>query len=208
MSSYHNDYHERRASAHRREKISSIISTIVIILAAPLFALTLVAFVFQSYQVDGQSMETTLQNNDRLLVWKLPKTWSRITNHDYTPNRGDVVVFTVGDLKTFGPDSNKQLIKRVIALPGERVVVRDKKVIVYNKAHPKGFSPDATLPYGKVIVETLGEQDMTVPQGKIFVLGDNRDNSLDSRVFGPISVHDVVGKLILRVWPLQNAKTF
>jgi len=191
-----------------REGFGSIASTIAVLLIAPLVALFLTAFVFQSYQVDGPSMETTLFNSDRLLVWKVPKTWSRITGHAYIPHRGDIVIFTDQNLSSFGEDPGKQLIKRVIALPGERVVVKDGVATVYNSQHPDGFQPDKTLPYGKVIGQTNIDRDVTVPANQIFVMGDNRGNSLDSRTFGPVETKDIIGKLILRVWPLSSAKTF
>lgn len=194
-------------SRPKREGASSIFSTLAILLVAPIVALFLTAFVFQSYQVDGQSMETTLQHNDRLLVWKVPKTWSRITGNPYIPKRGDVVIFVDRELGSFG-QPGKQLIKRVIALPGERVVVKDGHVTVYNNEHPAGFEPDKTLPYGEVIKGTTNSVDQTVPEGQIFVLGDNRDNSLDSRVFGPVDANDIVGKLFVRVWPIDKFKNF
>ena len=80
--------------------------------------------------------------------------------------------------------------------------------MVYNKQHPNGFSPDKTLPYGKVIKDTTNNVDITVPEGRIFVMGDNRPDSLDSRSFGPVDLNDVVGKLVMRVWPINQAKTF
>ena len=192
----------------KHEGLGSLASTIAVLLIAPLVALFLTSFVFQSYQVDGPSMQTTLFNNDRLLVWKLPKTWSRITGHQYVPNRGDVVIFVERGLADLNQPGGKQLIKRVIGLPGERVVVKDNQVTVYNKAHPDGFMPDKTLPYGKVIKETANNVDTVVPEGQIFVMGDNRPDSLDSRSFGPVDLHDVVGKLLMRVWPVNQAKTF
>src|SRR5882762_2580960 len=67
------------------EGLKSILSTIAILIIAPLIALTLTAFVFQSYEVDGPSMETTLQNHDRLIVVKVPRTFARITHHSYIP---------------------------------------------------------------------------------------------------------------------------
>jgi signal peptidase I len=187
----------------------SIFGTLAILIIAPLLAFAITAFVFQSYQVDGQSMETTLQNNDRLIIWKFPKTWARITGKDYTPNRGDVIVFVKKGLYDFNSDKEKQLIKRVIALPGERVTVLNGKVAVYNKEHPGGFDPDTTLPYGKVIPAiTEGNVDITVPAGEIFVSGDNRANSLDSRYFGPVPESDIVGKLVVRILPIGNVKKF
>lgn len=197
--------------APQKEGISSVLSTIGILLLAPLIAILLTAFVFQSYQVTGPSMETTLQNNDRLIVWKLARSWARITKHDYVPNRGDVVIFNEPQAaEELGLGAGKQLIKRVIALPGERVVVKDGTITVYNNEHPKGFSPDKTMPYNEddIIPETSGNIDITVPKGSIFVSGDNRPDSLDSRSFGPVPLNDVIGKLAIRILPLNNIKRF
>lgn len=185
----------------------NIVSTLLVLFIAPLVALFLTAFVFQSYQVDGPSMETTLQNDNRLIVWKVARSWAKLTGHAYIPNRGDVVIFNTNGLPDFG-ESGKQLIKRVIALPGERVVVDSNVLTVYNKQHPNGFQPDATLPYGKVIKDTQGNEDVVVPQGYVFVCGDNRDDSLDSRVFGPVPLNDIVGKLVFRVLPINEAERF
>jgi signal peptidase I len=204
------DKHSDNKNSRQRENFGNMASTIAVLLIAPLIALFLTSFVFQSYQVDGPSMQTTLFNNDRLLVWKLPKTWSKITHHAYVPHRGDVVIFVernnvLGDVDASG---GKQLIKRVIGLPGERVVVQDNAVTVYNKAHPDGFSPDKTLPYGKVIKDTAANIDVTIPEGSIYVMGDNRPESMDSRSFGPVEVSNIVGKLVMRVWPINEAKIF
>lgn len=192
----------------KKERMHSAISTVAVILIAPLVAIFLTSFVFQSYQVDGESMETTLSHNDRLLVWKVPKTWSRITGNSYIPKRGDVIVFADKEIGSFGQDSSKQLVKRVIALPGERLVIKDGTVYVYNTENPGGFIPDETLPYGETIQQTIGDKDVTIPEGSLFVMGDNRGNSLDSRSFGPIEASDIVGKLVMRVWPIGNAKAF
>src|SRR5687768_5773533 len=100
----------KRPKPSRRESLRSILSTISILIMAPLIALFLITFVFQSYLVDGPSMETNLYNNDRLLVWKVPRTWARITGNDYIPKRGDIVVFTEPNLSQFGQDPGKQLI--------------------------------------------------------------------------------------------------
>lgn len=197
----------KRTSQHH-EGLGSIVSTVAVLLIAPLVAIFLTAFVFQSYQVDGPSMQTTLFNNDRLIVWKVPRTWARITHHQYVPKRGDVVIFVENQLSGYGQEPGKQLIKRVIALPGERLVVKGNSVTVYNKEHPNGFQPDKALPYGKVIPETAGDIDMVIPKNQIFVMGDNRPDSLDSRAFGPVSTNDIVGKLVLRVWPAGEMKSF
>lgn len=192
----------------RKEKIGSALSTIGILLSAPLIAVFLTVFVFQSYQVDGESMETTLSHNDRLIVWKLPKTWSRITGHDYIPKRGDVIVFVEPTLAHFGQDPGKQLIKRVVGLPGERVTVRDGKLTVYNNEYPQGFEPDRTLPYGDKIGSTSIDGTWIIGSDQVFVVGDNRNNSLDSRTFDAIEVENIVGKLVLRVLPLDEMQRF
>ncbi|OGL29840.1 signal peptidase I [Candidatus Saccharibacteria bacterium RIFCSPHIGHO2_02_FULL_47_12] len=183
-------------------------STIAILIIAPIVALMLTTFVFQSYEVDGPSMESTLSNHDRLIVVKTARTWARITRHAYIPGRGDVIIFNQNDLEGFGTSGKKQLIKRVIGLPGERVVVKDGVVTVYNEQYPDGFQPDKTLPYGKVINNTPGNTDVTLGKDQLFVCGDNRPNSLDSRAFGAINADQVVGKLALRITPIGKAKLF
>lgn len=184
------------------------LSTLGILAIALLTAFFIIAFVFRSYQVDGPSMESTLQNGDKLIIWKVPRTWARITHHDYIPKRGDVIVFDQSGLSEFGQTDKKQLIKRVLALPGERISVSEGKVTVFNKEHPNGFQPDKTLPYGSNIPVTSGETNWTLGDDEIFVMGDNRPDSLDSRSFGPIKADQIVGKLVLRVFPLSGAKAF
>jgi len=200
------------AKAKRQSDIKNVISTIAILILAPLIAIFLSAFVFQSYRVDGSSMETTLQNNDWLIVWKLPRTWSRITGHQYVPKRGDVVIFVGGQqLVPFGQDASKQLVKRVVALPGESVEVKNGQLLVFNKQHPNGFDPDKTLAYGKVIGDTEPMNTngiIKLGPNQIFVCGDNRPGSLDSRSFGPVQLNSVVGQLVLRFLPLDKTKAF
>lgn len=187
----------------------SALSTISILIAAPLIALGLTAFVFQSYEVDGPSMETTLHNKDRLIVLKVPRTWANITNSDYIPNRGDIIIFVErGSGSTYGGSFERQLIKRVIGLPGDRVVVKDGSVTIYNDEFPQGFNPDENSSWSDVIKTTSGDIDLTVDEGNVFVCGDNRGNSRDSRFFGEVSADDIVGKLVLRVFPMNKIETF
>ncbi len=186
-----------------------LFSTIGILLTALAVALLIIAFVFRSYQVDGPSMENTLQNADKLIIWKVPRTWADITGHAYIPNRGDIIVFNESGLSQFDDtQDSKQLIKRVIGLPGDHLVLSNGVYTIYNKAHPHGFEPDKTLPYGKNIPNTSGNVNITLGKDQLFVSGDNRPDSLDSRAFGPINASQIVGKLVLRVFPVNQAKAF
>jgi len=184
----------------------SIISTIAIVLAAFILALIIKGYLIQPYVVDGQSMEPTLQNSDRLLVNKVPETFAHFEGHQYVPARGSIIVFNKSGLP--GYVGTKQLIKRVIGLPGERVVVKDGKITIYNTAHPHGFNPDTTTGYTITAPLTQGALDQTLGPSQLFVCGDNRDNSEDSRFFGPIDTNDVVGKLAMRIMPLGHAERF
>ena len=198
-------------SPRGRHSLRETLSTVLLLLLAPLIAVGLTLYVFQSYQVDGPSMEQTLQNNDRLIVWKLPRTWAKITGHQYIPNRGDVIILNESGLSEFGASTEqRQLVKRVIGLPGDRVVIKDNVVTIYNAQYPNGFEPDATLPYGAdgKIPPTANSVDTELADDELYVCGDNRTNSLDSRSFGPIKTDQVVGKLVLRMMPLSNIKKF
>jgi signal peptidase I len=199
------------APAPETHRIRSTLSTVGILLLAPIIAILLTAYVFQSYQVDGPSMQNTLHNNDRLIVWKLPRTWARITGHQYVPKRGDIVILTESGLSNYGDTQDtKQLVKRVIGLPGDHIVIKDNVITVYNQAHPNGFQPDRTLPYGKdgAIPPTNNNLDVTLTANQLFVCGDNRSDSLDSRIFGPIEVNQVIGKLVARIFPVSQAERF
>lgn len=190
--------------------LRELTSTIGIFVMALLIAFGLIAFVFQSYQVDGPSMQETLHNNDRLIVWKTPRTWARITHHQYVPKRGDVVIFNEKGLSEFGQEDSKQLVKRVIGLPGDHVVVKNGVITVYNQEHPDGFQPDKILPYGSStkIPVTAGNVDITLKENELYVCGDNRPNSLDSRMFGPITTDQIIGKLIARIYPFSDIEKF
>jgi len=193
----------------RFDGVRRVLSTLSILVIAPLLAISMVAFVFQSYEVDGPSMEPTLQTNNRLIVWKAKRTWARITNNNYVPARGEIVVLVKKGMYDFNTSKEKQLIKRVIGLPGERVVVQDGTMTVLNDANPNGFVPDKTLSYGSnITVPTGGNVDIVLGANEIFVSGDNRANSLDSRSFGPVPVTDVVGTLVVRILPLSEVQRF
>jgi signal peptidase I len=198
-----------KPSAPKPSGLRDILSVGGVLASALLLAFILINFVFQSYQVEGPSMQRTLENGDHLLVWKVDKSIAKFTGNHYIPKRGDVVIFDEPSGAEPGGPAGKQLIKRVIALPGERVVFSGTSVTVYNDEHPEGFSPDDSMPYGdKLLNEKPSNYETTVPEGQVVVAGDHRDNSLDSRVFGPVESDLIVGRLIVRILPLNTFKTF
>lgn len=153
-------------------------------------------------------METTLQDSDRLIVWKLGRTWSGLTGSDYVPKRGDIVIFHRPQNAGAATEGDKQLIKRVVALPGERVEIKNGVIAVYNNEFPEGFQPDTEGGYTAETSSSLGDAKWTVEDGQVFVCGDNRDNSLDSRNFGPVDTDQIVGNLAMRIYPFNKFDTY
>jgi signal peptidase I len=204
-------HHKKSENSKRHHRIGGFFSFVMVIVVAIGIAIFLTLFVFQSYQVDGPSMQNTLHTGDRLLVWKLPRTWARITGHQYVPKRGDIVVFTQSNLQQYGDTvDTKQLVKRVIGLPGDHIVIKNNTLTVYNKQNPNGFQPDKTIGYASTggILDTPNNLDVTIGKNELFVCGDNRPDSLDSRIFGPIKTSQIIGKLAVRIMPLSKFKEF
>lgn len=171
-------------------------------LLALIVALMLQRFVFQSYQVFGHSMEPTLDQGDYLVISKVGVTLAAIHHGHYVPHRGDIIVLN-------SPLDQTRLVKRVIGLPGERVVVSGGQVMVFNRDHPSGFDPYQTLHLSPVYAS--GEITEIVPSDSVFVVGDNRvgGNSLDSRNdLGPVPLNDIIGRLVLRLWPPSKITNF
>lgn len=190
----------------KQKKEGGVLSFIVTLIVAFLLVQVINLFFFQSYKVFGSSMYSTLHDGDRLIISKVGKTTARATGHNYTPKRGEIIVF-------IDPQNpNIQLIKRVIGLPGERVVVKDGKITVYNQENPNGFNPDENKEYSKNLPDyTTGDKDIVVPKDQIFVSGDNRtgSNSLDSRnELGTVPEKDIVGTLKVRIFPVNTAQFF
>lgn len=169
--------------------------------------LLLHTFVFQAFRVVGHSMVPTLQEGDYLIISKLAATLERSRlggdrSGHYLPDRGDVVIFKY--------PQNPELIfvKRVIGIPGDRVVIKGGQVRVYNANRPRGFNPDQTYDLGEVF--TTGEADEVVPQGRVFVVGDNRspNGSFDSREWGFLPSEYLIGKVVMRLLPLDQLRFF
>lgn len=160
-------------------------------------------FVFQAFHVVGSSMSPTLHDSDYLIISKIEWSKSRFINlfnkHDYVPARGTIIVFH------YPNDPGLVFVKRVIGLPGEKIVINSGKVTIYNDTNPNGFSPDKNLGLDSTI-PTLGDINEVVPDGKIFVLGDNRlpGGSFDSRDWGLLPSKDIIGNAVLRLLPIDS----
>jgi len=185
---------------------------IIIFIACVIFGTLLInSFVFRSFSVVGGSMEKTMYTGDRLIVNRLPVTWAQLQGKNYSPGRGQVIVFK--NPKFTEGIGDEYIVKRVIAFAGERVTLRDGHYVVYNEANPNGFNPDDQN-NGEPGSPTSGTADQIVPNGEIFVSGDHRqDNySYDSRNgrsgLGTIPLYDVVGPVSLRLFPFDKIRTF
>lgn len=165
-------------------------------------------YIFRSFNVEGPSMEKTLFTGDRLIVNRTPVTWAQLQNKPYVPDRGQIIVFK--NPQYLGNNVEEFIVKRVIAFPGERVVLANGSYTVYNGDHPTGFNPDDTN-HGEPGSPTSGSVDIVVPTGELFVSGDHRqDNfSYDSRNgLGTIPFYEVIGPVSVRVFPFTGIRTF
>ncbi len=192
----------------RHPLIKDALSITIFIICVVIGTLFINTFIFRSFSVVGPSMEKTLYTGDRLIVDRLPVTWAQLQNKSYIPERGQIIVFRnprytegIGD---------EFIVKRVIAFPGERVVIKDGHYVVYNKTHPDGFNPDDTN-NGEPGSPTSGTVDTIVPTGELFVSGDHRQGtySFDSRNgLGTIPLYDIVGPVSIRLYPFDKIRVF
>ncbi len=197
----------RKAKRKERRKKRSFWKELPILIGiSVVVAIVIKTFFFQAFYIPSASMVPSLEVNDRVLVNKLSYQFGAI-------ERGDILVFDspeaveverslvqrmirrVGEATGLvSPDT--VLIKRVVALPGETIAIRDNQVYIND-------SPIAE-PYLRDGVTTRDFEEMTVPADHVFMMGDNRNSSRDSRVFGPIHKDDVVGRAFVRVWPASR----
>lgn len=174
-----------RLAIQRRHARRSRWEWVIVLGSAVLIAVLLRTFVVQTFYIPSESMVPTLQKNDRVVVNKLSYKL-----HDV--NRGDIVVFTTPPL--VNPEF-KDLVKRVIGLPGDKVQGKKGKLYVNGKQQDESYlAPDEDG-----ITDAFGP--IEVPEDTVWVMGDNRRNSEDSRVFGPIPQSTIVGRVFVRIWP-------
>lgn len=184
-----------------------VLGIIGFVLAVFIGAALINMFLFRSFSVSGPSMEPTLYTGDRLIVNRVPVTFANIQAKAYVPDRGQVIVFKNPH---WSPGSlDEYIVKRVVAFPGERVVVKDGKMTVYTGLDPAGFDYDKRHPGGTS--PTAGQVDIIVPSNELFVAGDHRQEgfSLDSRDgLGTIPYKEIIGPVSLRVYPFTQFKLF
>ncbi len=161
------------------------LETIVISLA--IFVLVY-QFLFQPHQVDGHSMVPTFQNGDYILTDKLSYRF-------HPPKRGDIIVFRAPQ------DERVEFIKRIIAIPGDTVMVKNQQVWLNGKALKEPYTNDGITPADAFLREGRAVE---VPTGNYIVMGDNRLHSSDSRHWGFVRSDEIIGRVFFRYWPLQT----
>jgi signal peptidase I len=168
------------------ENFISFLQTFVLALA---IVIPIRFFLFQPFIVSGASMEPNFKNGEYLLI-------DEISFRFRTPERGEVIVFK------YPKDPSYYYIKRVIGLPGETIKLDDNKIWIYNFENPQG----QLLKENYIQDMTIGKEKITLSKDEYFVMGDNRQHSSDSRVFGPVSKNSIVGRTWIALYPSWGFK--
>lgn len=150
-------------------------------------------FLVQPFFVEGASMEPSFLDGQYLLIDEVSYYFKEI-------KRGEVIVFH------YPLDTSKYYIKRVIAVPGETIEIKKGKVVIYNDDNPDGLLIDESYLLGEII--TTGDIKKKLGKNEFFVLGDNRLASSDSRQWGTLPRNDIVGRVWVRAWPINQATVF
>jgi signal peptidase I len=176
----------------RRRWRRALTELAVTVLMAVLLAGLVRAFVFQTFWIPSASMVPTLGVYDRILVQK-----AFYTSHDV--HEGDIVVFSHPPLDHCPGPEGGDLVKRVIALPGQTIYSSGNNIYVNGRLLAEPYLPNDD-PLGLSIPDASSEHPYRVPPGDFYVLGDNRSDSCDSRYWGPIKGSSIVGKVVLVWW--------
>ena len=163
----------------------------VIVLALSIFVISYL-FLFQPHQVRGNSMYANFYDQEFLLTDKISYRFGE-------PQRGDVVIFKAPPSEPCA-ETECEYIKRIIGLPGEMIKIQDGKIVIYKNSESKILNEIKYL----AGIETGGDLTVTLKENEYFVLGDNRPFSYDSRRFGPVSKEKIIGRVVLRAWPLNS----
>ncbi|OGZ02639.1 MAG: signal peptidase I [Candidatus Liptonbacteria bacterium RIFOXYC1_FULL_36_8] len=174
-----------------RRFLASFLETIEVAFVAVVSVLIIRTFLIQPFLVNGESMEPNFSDGNYLLVDELSYRLRE-------PERGEVIVFRYpGNEAIF-------YIKRIIGLPGEKVVVNGGEVKIFNKENSGGFTLSES--YLPITDKTYGNLEITLKSDQYFVLGDNRSFSYDSRSWGTLAKNEIMGMVRLKLWPINKAE--
>ncbi|HSS62700.1 MAG TPA: signal peptidase I [Candidatus Limnocylindrales bacterium] len=178
------------AASTERSTASSLLREVAEVVVLAVILYVGISFAVQAVHVEGLSMWATLDNNDYLIA-------NKIDYRLHAPQRGDIIILR--------PPTNNStdFIKRIIALPGERLLIRDGIVYINGHKLDEPYLPDAWTYDNSPAPWSAGE-GAVIPANQYFVMGDNRNRSQDSRFFGPISRDRIDGKAWFRIWPLDH----
>lgn len=171
--------------------VLDIFETLVIALS---IFLVVYLFLLQPHQVNGKSMVPNFENGDYLLTDKISYRFGK-------PERGDVVVFHAPPSANCPPGTGCDFIKRVIAIPGETVEIKNNKIFVNSQPLEETYIPDN---FPTNVGDYTRNRSITMGLDEYFVVGDNRPYSSDSRAWGPIDKSLIVGKAFFRYWPPES----
>jgi signal peptidase I len=149
-----------------------------------------ISFAVQAVHVEGLSMYATLDDNDYLIA-------NKIDYRLHPPQRGDIIILRPP------ADNSKDFIKRVIALPGEKLLIRDGTVYINGRKLNEPYLPEYWTTLNNPSPWSVGDGQV-IPANQYFVMGDNRNKSQDSRIFGPIGSDRIDGRAWFRIWPLSH----
>jgi len=183
-----------RATVPKRSALRSVLDWVVVIVVALAVAFLVDTFAIQPFYIPSMSMYPTLKPGDRILVNKL--------SYDFHPvHVGDIVVFRKPADDTSAGPQVKDLVKRVIGLPGQVISSCGVQVCINGRLLKEPWLPPGTITEPPI-------KTQTIPKGEYFVMGDNRTDSADSRVFGPIKKSLIVGRVFAIVWPPSQVRFF
>jgi signal peptidase I len=178
----------------RRSSLGCLFEIVETLVLTLIIFFVIQTFVAQPYQVQQQSMEHTLEPGQYVLVDKLTPRWASY-------GRGDVVVFNPPASWTEG---TTPFIKRVIGLPGDTIEVKDDGLVYVNgTALEEPYTYQNAQGVNEPTTPLSDQKRWVVPEGELFVMGDHREKSAESRLFGPISISNVIGRAFLRYWPIS-----
>lgn len=178
-----------------KDFFSFMFELVKIVLISLVIIIPIRYFLIQPFYVKGASMEPNFYDHEYLII-------DEITYRFNSPQRGDILVFR------YPRNPQEYFIKRIIGLPGEKIQIKDGKVYLINDKNPQGIALDEPYLESSTNTYSLSADVITLSKDEIFVLGDNRNSSKDSRSFGPVNKSFITGKVMLRGWPFDRINVF